>query len=306
MNPSHNPRIPWCSPTSSDTPDLMKTLAVLLLAVLPTFAFSEQLHIIKDIEYAKIGDTSLALDLHLPRGEKKSPLIVWIHGGAWRAGSKKNMPLGKLVEEGFPIASVEYRLSPVAKFPAQIHDIKAAIRYLRANANEWKLHTDTIVIAGASAGGHLAALAGVTNNNAQLEGTIGTHPDASSSIQGIISFFGASDLTTILSQSTPHGLSVRTPALKLLLGNLPDDVPELAQLASPVFHIDNNAPPLLLFHGDLDPQMPVNQSLQLLGAYEKAKCKVNFHTVHGAAHGGGIFFDEQRLAIIRTFLKPLH
>lgn len=286
----------------------MKNLAALLLALLPTFAFAEQARIIKDIEYAKIDDTSLdlhSLDLHLPPGEIKSPLIIWIHGGAWRAGSKKNMPLGRLVEDGHPVASVGYRLSPVAKFPAQIHDIKAAIRFLRANAGEWKLHTDTIVIAGASAGGHLATLAGVTNDNADLEGTIGTHPEASSDIQGIISFFGASDLTTILSQSTPHGLSVRTPALKLLLGDLPDDVPELAQLASPVFHMDENDPPLLLFHGDRDPQMPVNQSLQLLGAYEKANCKVSFHTVHGAAHGGGVFFDDERLAIIRTFLKSL-
>ncbi|MGJ8643359.1 MAG: alpha/beta hydrolase fold domain-containing protein [Luteolibacter sp.] len=283
----------------------MNTLAALLLALLPTFAFAEQARIIKDIEYAKIDDTSLALDLHLPPGEIKSPLIVWIHGGAWRAGSKKNMPLGKLVEEGQPVASIEYRLSPVAKFPAQIHDIKAAIRFLRANAEEWKLHTDTIVIAGASAGAHLATLAGVTNNNAELEGTIGTHPEASSSIQGIISFFGASDLTTILSQSTPRGLSVRTPALELLLGDIPDATPKLAQLASPVFHIDSNDPPLLLFHGDRDPQMPVNQSLQLLGAYEEAKCNVSFHTVHGAAHGGRVFFDEQRLSIIRTFLKSL-
>ncbi|MDP4648056.1 MAG: alpha/beta hydrolase [Akkermansiaceae bacterium] len=281
----------------------MKTLAAIILALAPTFAFAEEARVIRDIEYAKVDEISLSLDLHLPPAEIKAPLIIWIHGGAWRAGSKKSMPLKELVAEGHPVASVDYRLSPVAKFPAQIHDIKAAIRFLRANGAEWKLPTENIVIAGESAGAHLAALTGVTNGNAELEGTLGTHLKASSAIQGIISFYGASDLTTILSQSTPHGLSVRTPALELLLGDLPDAAPDLARLASPVYHIDKSDPPLLLFHGDRDPQMPINQSIQLLGVYELAGCTASFHPVHGAAHGGKLFYDKERLAIVREFLE---
>lgn len=168
-------------------------------------------------------------------------MIVWVHGGAWRAGSRKDMPLTKLVTAGYAIASVDYRLSITARFPAQVHDLKAAIRYLRANATKLGLNADKIAIAGASAGAHLAALVGVTNGHRELEGTVGvTGP--SSDVHAIVSFFGMSDLTTILSQSTTHGLSVRVPALQLLLGGQPDAVPVLARLASPVFHVDASDP----------------------------------------------------------------
>jgi acetyl esterase/lipase len=259
--------------------------------------------VIRDIEYARIGERTLKLDLHLPNGKPRSPLIVWVHGGAWRSGSKKDMPLGKLVEEGCAIASIDYRLSTEAKFPAQVHDIKAAIRFLRAHGEDWKVPTKKIVIAGDSAGAHLAALVGVSNGNTELEGSIGDDLKQSSDVQGILSFYGTANLTTILQQSTPHGLSVRVPALQLLLGDLPTNAPVLARLASPVFHVDAHDPPLLLLHGDQDPQMPINQSLELLGAYQKVKAPVQLEVVHGAAHGGSAFYDAERLAILRQFLR---
>lgn len=258
--------------------------------------------LIPDIEFARVTEKPLHLDLHLPAQKPRSPVIVWVHGGAWRSGSKKDMPLGKLVAEGYAIASVDYRLSTDAKFPAQIHDIKAAVRFLRSHAAEWKLDARKIVIAGDSAGAHLAALAGVSNGNADLEGTVGDL-SASSQLQGIISFFGAANLTTILQQSTPHGLGVRVPALQLLLGDMPTNVPALARLASPVFHVDAADPPLLLLHGDQDPQMPVNQSLELLGAYQRVKAPVELVVVPGAAHGGKMFYDDERLAIVKRFLR---
>jgi len=257
----------------------------------------------RDIEYAKVGKVALTLDLYLPRGKAREPLIVWVHGGAWRSGSKKSMPLTKLVEEGYSVASVDYRLSTQARFPAQVHDIKAAIRYLRGHGERWKVATKKIVVAGDSAGGHLAALVGVSNRNAELEGEAGNHRNQSSDVQGIISFYGAANLTTILKQSTPHGLEVRVPALDLLLGGQPDAVPALARLASPVFYVDHGDPPLLLLHGDQDPQMPINQSLELLGAYQKAKAPVQFEVVHGAAHGGAMFYDVERTKILKGFLR---
>jgi acetyl esterase/lipase len=255
-----------------------------------------------DTEYARVGDLSLKLDLYLPRRKARAPLIVWVHGGAWRSGSKKSMPLTKLVEDGYPIASVDYRLSPQAKFPAQVHDIKAALRFLRGHGERWHLSTKKIVVAGDSAGGHLAALVGVSNGNSQLEGDVGNDGAQSSDVQGIMSFYGAANLTTILKQSTPHGLEVRVPALDLLLGAQPDAVPALAQLASPVFHVDHRDPPLLLVHGDQDPQMPINQSLELLGAYQKVKAPVQLEVAHGAGHGGAMFYDAERLAIVKSFL----
>jgi len=280
--------------------------ALLLLAALfcaLTSSASEVTRVVKDVPYASIGQRALRLDLHLPSGKPRAPLIVWIHGGAWRSGSKNDVPIRKLVAEGYPIASVDYRLSTEARFPAQVHDIKAAIRFLRAHANEWQLSAKKIVIAGDSAGAHLAALVGVSNESRALEGEIGDNPRASSSVQGIISLYGAANLQTILKQSTPHGLSVRVPALDLLLGEQPEQVPDLAKLASPVFHVDKHDPPLLLLHGDQDPQMPINQSHELCGAYQRVGAPVEFVVVHGAAHGGAMFYDDERLEIVKRFLR---
>jgi acetyl esterase/lipase len=280
--------------------------AVALCSLLHLLAHAEEAsppRVIRDIQYARAGEQSLKLDLHLPSGKMRSPLIVWVHGGAWRSGSKKDVPIGKLIGDGCAIASVDYRLSTEAKFPAQIHDIKAAIRFLRGHGHEWKLPSKKIVIAGDSAGAHLAALVGVSNGHNELEGAMGNNLKESSDVQGIISFYGAANLTTILKQSTPHGLSIRIPALDLLLGDQPTNVLALARLASPVSHVDATDPPVLLLHGDQDPQMPINQSLELLGTYQKVKAPVQFEVVHGAAHGGAMFYDAARHEIVREFLR---
>ena len=250
----------------------------------------------RDVEYGRVGDISLKLDFYEPTQRRpERPLIVWIHGGAWRSGSKSDVPVAKLREQGFAIASVDYRLSPVAKFPAQIHDIKAAIRYLRANASRFEVDANRFVLAGSSAGGHLAVLAAVSEGVPELIGDLGAPEKTASNVQAVVSFFGAGNLQTILSQSTPFGLGVRVPALEKFLGGLPDQQPNLARLASPVEHIDSGDPPLWLFHGDQDPQMPINQSHELDGAYKKIGLPVRFEVVHGGKHGGFGFFTETQL-----------
>ena len=136
-----------------------------------------------EIEFARIEQTPpLLLDLHLPEQQDAPALIVWIHGGAWKGGSRSNLPLKDLLKKGWTIASVDYRLSTQAKFPAQIHDIKAAIRFLRSQQEVYGYDASQIVIAGASAGGHLAALVGVTNHHAELEGSVGEFPNEDSSV----------------------------------------------------------------------------------------------------------------------------
>lgn len=251
-----------------------------------------------DIEYARLGDRILKLDLYAPKSDFQGPrpLIIWVHGGAWRSGTKAAVPVLEWLERGYAIASVEYRLSPEAKFPAQIHDIKAAIRFLRSGAEGLGLDPDKFIIAGASAGGHLAALTGVTNGHALLEGKVGAHLSVSSDVQGIVSFYGASNLQSILSQSTEHGLSVRVPALKLLLGDVPEAQSDLAKLASPVAHVDAADPPLLLIHGDADPQMPPEQSDELLAAYGEIDLPCNLTIVTGGKHGGKGFYTSQQLS----------
>jgi acetyl esterase/lipase len=273
------------------------------LMAIPLGAAAQDVRTTRDIEYARVGDTSLKLDLYVPAAAKSPPVVVWVHGGAWRSGSKANPSVLPLTERGYAIASVDYRLSPVAPFPAQVHDIKAAIRYLRANAKEYGISRERLAISGGSAGAHLAALVGVTNGVKELEGDIGQHRAQSSDVQAIVAFYGASNLTTILSQSTPHGLNVRTPALELLLGGQPDSKPELARLASPVFHVDATDPRLLWYHGDQDPQMPINQAHEIIGAYKKQGLPATLEVVYGGAHGGKLFYTPEQMQQVADFLS---
>jgi acetyl esterase/lipase len=241
----------------------MRTLSRLAPAVLALIASAianaaEPARDFKEIVYATVESKPLGLDIHLPAGVRQPRLLVWVHGGAWTTGNKTAYP-AFLVEHGFAVASLDFRSSSDAQFPANVHDIKAGIRFLRAKAKEYGYRADRIGIVGASSGGHLAVLVGVTGGNKDLEGSEGDYLNESSSVQAIVSYFGASDLTTILAQSTPEGLAVRKPALERLFGTTPDKAPDLAQLASPVFHVDRDDPPAFLLHGDQDTQMPVNR-----------------------------------------------
>ena len=260
--------------------------------------------IVKNIIYAEADGKKLLLDLYIPTQNKNPYLIVWIHGGAWRSGSKESPPLGML-GYGYALASIDYRLSEEAIFPAPIFDIKASIRFLRANAKKYGYRPDKIIIWGSSSGGHYAALIGTTNNNKELEGNLGNYPNESSSVQAILDFYGPSDLLTILNQSTPHGTSVRVPALTLLLGRPVEQVPELARKASPVFQVDSTDPPMLIVHGDQDNQVPVNQSLELMAAYKKNNLPVQLEIVPGAGHGGEAYNKKEMMETIRKFLDTV-
>jgi acetyl esterase/lipase len=275
------------------------SVAAALVSALP--ATAQPVKKTADIEYVRIGDKALQLDLYQPDGVANAPLLVWVHGGAWEAGSKSPMPATALVEHGYAIASVDFRPASAAVFPGQVHDLKAAIRFLRATAATYGYDAERIGILGASSGAHLAVLVATTHGSAELEGTLGEHGDESSAVQAIVSYFGASNLTTILAQSTPFGVGIRTPALKRLLGALPEENVTLARLASPVFHVDANDPPLLLLHGDQDPQMPINQSHELPGAYEQLGLMAVFIVLHGAAQGGDAFFAPHTVESVAAF-----
>jgi acetyl esterase/lipase len=255
-----------------------------------------------DIPYARVGDTELAFDLYMPKDVANPPLLVWVHGGGWSRGARAPVSTLAFVEDGYAMASVSYRLSGAAPFPAQVHDIKGAIRFLRAQAAAYGYDARRIAIIGVSAGAHLAALVALTNGDAALEGDTGGHLDQSSNADAVVSYFGASNLTSILDQSTPFGLNIRVPGLAALFGGPPEEKSELARLASPVFHVDAADPPLLLLHGDQDPQMPINQSHELHGAYKALGLEVYFEVVHGAVHGGSQFFDPERTALVNAFL----
>ena len=242
------------------------------------------------------------MDIYMPEGVKNPVIVLWVHGGAWHSGSKEDPPLD-LLDTGYALASMDYRLSVEAPFPAMMHDIKAAVRFLRGNAGKYGYQKEKIMIWGSSAGGHLVALAGLTNGNKELEGTMGDYPNESSDINLVLDFFGPTDFTTILKQSTPHGVSVRGPALALLLGKPLDQATELARLASPVFHVDENDPPVFIAHGNRDPQVPINQSIELWLKLKEAGVKTAFEILPNDAHGGPGFSEKAFIDKVVAFIE---
>jgi len=278
----------------------LKFYLFILFFIVPTLLFSQPE--LKNVVYAKTEQRDLLLDIYLPARQASPYLVIWIHGGAWHSGSKENPPMG-LVKLGYAMASIDYRLSVEAPMPAMMHDIKAAIRFLKGNAKKYGYRTDQFIIWGSSAGGHLAALVGTTNGSKELEGTLGDYKNQSSDVSVVIDFYGPTNFMTILQQSTPHGISVRAPALALLLGKPLEQVPDLAKLTSPVYQVDPTDPPLFIAHGDQDVQVPVNQSLELKAAYEKNKLKVQLEIVGGAGHGSEDYYTDSFLKKVDEFIR---
>lgn len=257
-----------------------------------------------DIKYATVENTDLLLDLYMPTNVANPYLVLWIHGGAWAGGSKSNPPMD-LLKKGYALASVEYRNTTQAKYPAYLHDVKASVRYLRAHADKFKFHDDKIFIWGSSAGGHIVSLVGLTNDMKDMEGTVGDHLDISSSVQGIIDFYGPTNLSTIMKQSTPHGVSVRGPALEKMFNKKLDSLNDELVMASPINYVTANDPPLFICHGDQDNQVPINQSIELYGKYKSAGLKVQLEFAYGAGHGGKQYNDPGLIGKMDEFLKGI-
>lgn len=171
----------------------------------------------KDLEFANVDGHSLKLDLYLPAEVKDAPLVVWIHGGGWSGGSKNGCPISWLTDDGYAVASISYRLTDKAIFPAQIHDCKAAIRWLRANAEKFGYSTAKVGVSGSSAGGHLAALVGTSGDVKELEGTVGGNLDQSSRVDAVVDFYGATDFV-LRSKTQPHRANKEGSVVYRLLG----------------------------------------------------------------------------------------
>ena len=244
---------------------------------------------VRDLVYARVGENSLLLDLYVPeRGDEKLPLIVWVHGGAWRAGNKQRCPALPFTSEGFVAASVSYRLSQQARFPAQIEDCKAAIRWLRAHAAKYRIDPDRIGVWGSSAGGHLVALLGTAGDVAELEGKSG-NLDQSSRVQAVCDFFGPTDFLRMDADSLPGGRIIHNAAdspESQLVGGPIQAHPDRVARANPITYVTADDPPFLIVHGDQDPLVPWQQSQYLFDSMKKAGLtQVTFHKVQGAGHG---------------------
>ena len=255
---------------------------------------------LKDVSYGP--HVRNKLDLTVPKSDKPLPLVIWVHGGGWEFGDKSPNPAVLLLAKGYAVASVNYRYSQQAVFPAQLHDCKAAVRFLRDNAAKYNLDPNAFGVWGASAGGHLVALLGTTGDVPELEGDAKTK--TSSSVQAVCDWFGPTDLTKL----SPKG-AASNPVTKLLGGSTGEKA-ELAALANPITHATKNDAPFLTFHGDKDSLVPVSQSELLQAALAKAGVESELVVLKGADHGNGEFRTqvgsaENRKKLLAFFDKHL-
>jgi acetyl esterase/lipase len=242
------------------------------------------------------GHKRQKLDLYVPEsGEDPLPLIVWIHGGAWRQGSKEYCPPLPWVEKGYVIASINYRLCQHAQFPAQIEDCKSAVRWLRAHAQMYKIDPERIVAWGDSAGGHLASLLGTAGDIPDWEQG---YPIGSSRVQVVIDWYGRADLACV---STDPAYA--DSPIAMLLGGSGPEVKDQAEDASPIHYVSKNDPAFLIMHGDKDGVVPVEQSMAFTSALKEAGVKVKLVILRGAGHGGEEFLAPEQIRAIDTFLQ---
>lgn len=245
------------------------------------------------VPYAAIaGVRPLELDLHLPPATGGPvPVVVFLHGGGWRLGSRHGAgpmyrdasppPFARIAQAGIAVASVDYRLSAEATFPAQLHDAKAAVRWLRARSAELGIDPARIAAWGESAGGHLAELLGLVTDPA-LEGEVGV-AGPTSGVRAVVAWYAPSDVAAV---ATDIGADPADPTTReaQLLGAPAAEVPDLAAQASPITHVSPGAPPFLLMHGRGDRFIPCVQSERLAAALEAAGADVELHLLDGADH----------------------
>ncbi|WDE98673.1 alpha/beta hydrolase [Lentisphaera profundi] len=257
------------------------------------------IHKLTNLAYGTENNPRQSLDLYLPKKfNSPVPVIMWIHGGGWKNGSKDRLKGLWLIEHGYAIASINYRLIPDHQWPAQIDDCRSAVRFLRKNALKYNLNPNQIIAWGDSAGGHLAALLGTQFTP--------TKESVSSRVQAVIDWYGPTDLLTM----PPNVVSEKRSLEKVsqsngakLLGQTVRDVPHLAKEASAFWNVSKDDPPFLIMHGDKDPAVPIEQSLRLHEKQKQAGAPSQLFIVKNAGHGGKLFMSPEANQVILDFLE---
>ena len=276
-------------------------LAVAGLCVLAVAVVAQQKlagpQIEADIVYATHGGEDLKLDFIRPAaGDGPFPLVLWIHGGGWRAGSRQDNHQGmrSVAGMGFTAASVTYRLTPKHHFPAQADDVRAALDYLQAHAEKYQIDPNRVVIVGGSAGGHLALLLGMQKD---AEGK------RARGVRGIVSIAGPTDLVNF------HAPDVGNEAMKKAAGVTVDELVDdllgtkdrsapIAAAASPITYVDKDCPPVFTIHGTDDVVVPFSQAETLHAALKKAGVKESLLPIEGGGHDGATWTEAQRLKML--------
>jgi acetyl esterase/lipase len=276
------------------------------LSVTPTY---------QDVAYTPTAGTQ-KLNLYLPAGDGPFPVVVNIHGGGFKFGDRSMVGavVGQaLLDGGYAIASVDYRLSGEATFPAAVQDVKAAVRFLRANAAQYKLNPDQIVAFGFSAGGNLASMVGTTGDVAEFDDPALGNEGVSSRVQAVIDWFGPTDFGQMDEQAKAQGCgtsdqthSTASSFESLYLGATVAESPELVQKANPISYITADDPPFLLQKGDQDCTVPVGQSQLLADALKAAGIDVRFDLLKGVGHGDSgstlVFESAENVQVVLAFL----
>lgn len=267
-----------------------------------------------DLNYAGDDLEGHKLDIYLPKdGKDKHKLIVVIYGSAWYSNNFKNaayMSLGKpLNDAGFAVATINHRSSGDAKYPAQINDVKGAIRYLRANADKFGLDTSFVGITGFSSGGHLSSMAGVTNGlkertvgstSIDIEGNVGGNNDQSSAVDAVVDWFGPVDMARMENCETVKGADSPEAAL---IGGAPADNMEMVALISPITYVSETTAPTLVIHGTSDSVVPFCQSKYFSEELEKAGKLERLIPVEGGEHGPVTFNEDTFKAMVEFFTE---
>lgn len=270
----------------------------------------------KDVAYVESAGIQ-KLDLYVPSGEGPFPVVVNIHGGGFKLGDKSmlDQALGKrLLDAGYAIASIDYRLSGEAQFPAAVLDAKAAIRFLRTNAAQYKLNPDKIAAFGQSAGGNLASMLGTSGDVVEFDDFSLGNASVSSRVQAVINWFGPTDFGQMDAQAKAQGCSASDQKHNdadsfesVYLGTAIASAPELVQKANPITYISSDDPPFLIQKGDQDCTVPIENTKMLADALTAAGLDVQYDLLKGVGHGDGwfttVFQSEDNIQTVLNFLN---
>lgn len=263
----------------------------------------------RDISYVPNGDEAQRLDIYLPEkaSDKPMPLVVHIHGGGWKGGSKYPCSLAFMASRGYVVASIEYRFSQKALFPAQIQDCQAAIRWLRANSKTYNIDPDRVGVVGGSAGGHLSALVATAGGKNAFP-KIGGNEDQSDRVQCVIDIFGPTNFATVMEQAEADKnvrniFKFNTPSdpYSSLIGVGLNEDKAKTDAVSPVTYVSEDNPPTLILHGTHDTLVPYAQSEELAAVLKAKGVPVWLQTLPGSGHGGGGFGSPKIHALMQNF-----
>ncbi|EPN4799390.1 alpha/beta hydrolase [Vibrio alginolyticus] len=280
--------------------------AMTSVLLMPFICLAGEFNVEKDILFKTVGEREIKLDLYTPSVESNTqyPLLVWVHGGAWKRGSKDAIPeknpllLQSVLNEGYALASVDYRLSGEAIFPQPVQDINDALNYLYDNAEKLGIKADNVVIMGRSAGGHLAGFIGATNSAYHQ---VDFYEPPKYKVSAVVSFFGPTDLLELSNKGGKK--TSKKSSVSRFLGDIPNNIPKLAKKASTTSYVNENTPPYIQLHGTLDKRVPLSQS-------EILKAKLDEHGVtnqlfieEGVGHSAPVFDTEKYVTHVLDFLN---